>query len=111
VRRPGAKARPQPQGDGGTRRRGDLARGGSDEARQAANHRGRLFSSGLVAGEVILGVAIDGLLVTGLELPRLEGTRYTKELSWLRDIVSLAALFLVAWLLVRKCKPGAAAGA
>jgi putative OPT family oligopeptide transporter len=80
-----------------SRRRGD-----DEPARQRVIHRGLLFSSGLVAGEAILGIAVAGLLTANLGLPLLEGTPYAGEWSKWREVISLAALFLVVYLLVRK---------
>lgn len=45
------------------------ARGDSTEVRQQVAHRGRLFSSGWVAGEAIMGIVI----VAGMKLPLLTG--------------------------------------
>jgi putative OPT family oligopeptide transporter len=77
-----------------------IARGDSAEVRQAAIHRGLLFSSGLVAGEALMGILVAVLLIFQLELPLLPE-------SWsdggvLVDVISLAALFGVIVLLVRK---------
>ena len=41
----------------------------SPEAAQAAIHRGFLFSSGLVAGEAIMGIVIAGFVVAKLNMP------------------------------------------
>ncbi len=70
-----------------------------EEDKQKAIHRGLLFSSGLVAGEAIAGIAVAGLLVTNLNLPIFA--------DWLQgglivDIVSLAGLGVVVWMLMRK---------
>lgn len=79
--------------------RRSIARGDSAEARQAAIHRGLLFSSGLVAGEAIMGILVAMLVMTRFKMPLLE--------SWARgdlpvDLVSLLALAVVVGLLVRK---------
>jgi putative OPT family oligopeptide transporter len=75
------------------------ARGDSPEQRLKAIHGGLLFSSGLVAGEAIMGILIAVLVMLQLEIPLLSG--------WLSggvlvDLVSLAALFVVIVMLVRK---------
>jgi len=75
------------------------ARGDSPQTRQAGIHRGLLFSSGLVAGEAIMGILIALLMMTPLEMPLLE--------QWPKgglpvDLVSLAALAAVMGLLVLK---------
>ncbi len=89
------------------------ARGDSEEKRQSIIHRGLLFSSGLVAGEAIMGILFAILLVTqlkyfpGLELPLLG--------QWASDgvvsAVSLLGFLAVIVLLVRKAMgKGEAAG-
>jgi len=75
------------------------ARGDSPQTRQAGIHRGLLFSSGLVAGEAIMGILIALLMITPLKMPLLE--------NWPKgglpvDLVSLAALAAVIGLLVLK---------
>jgi hypothetical protein len=75
------------------------ARGDSPEVQQAGIQRGLLFSSGLVAGEAIMGILIALLMMTPLEMPLLE--------NWPKgglpvDLVSLAALAAVMGLLVLK---------
>lgn len=75
------------------------ARGYSEENRQAAIHRGLLFSSGLVAGEAIMGILIALLVIAGLTMPLLA--------TWSRgglavDLISLLALAGIIGLLVRK---------
>ncbi len=85
--------------------RRSTARGDSAEKRQSAIHRGLLFSSGLVAGEAIMGILFAILLVMqlkyfpGLELPLLGDWAGD---SVLIDVVSLAGFFAVIMLLVRK---------
>ncbi|MCP3978149.1 MAG: oligopeptide transporter, OPT family [bacterium] len=75
------------------------ARGIEGEAKQAVIHRGLLFSSGLVAGEAILGILIAILVVVGVDQPLLG--------DWAPDgvisVVSLLGFVGVMWLLVRKC--------
>ncbi|MCZ6695475.1 MAG: oligopeptide transporter, OPT family, partial [Acidobacteria bacterium] len=44
------------------------ARGDSDEERQSVIHRGLLFSSGLVAGEAIMGILIAFLIVASVNM-------------------------------------------
>lgn len=66
--------------------------------KQTIIHRGLLFSSGLVAGEAIMGIVIAGLVMANLELPLLG--------EWASEgvvqLVSLAGLAFMAWLLSRK---------
>jgi hypothetical protein len=74
-------------------------RGDSEETRLGVINKGLLFSSGLVAGEALMGIIIAFFVLGGLDMPLLE--------SWsqggaLLDIVSLAGLGFVMWLLVRK---------
>jgi uncharacterized oligopeptide transporter (OPT) family protein len=75
------------------------ARGDSDETRQSVVHRGLLFSSGLVAGEAIMGIVIAILIVAGLNLPLLTGWLQT---GWMVNVVSLLGFSGVILLLVRK---------
>jgi putative OPT family oligopeptide transporter len=81
--------------------RKSTARGDSPEARQAVVHRGLLFSSGLVAGEAIMGILIAVLVMTQMDMPWLQ--------SWskgglLPDLISLLALATIMGLLVRKAR-------
>jgi putative OPT family oligopeptide transporter len=68
------------------------------EAAQAAIHRGFLFSSGLVAGEAIMGIVIAGLVVAKLPMPLVS--------AWgapaVMELISLAALLFMTWMLLRK---------
>ena len=75
------------------------ARGDSDEERQSVIHRGLLFSSGLVAGEAIMGILIAFLIVASVNMPLLPGWL---EGGTLVDVVSLVGLFGIIVLLVRK---------
>jgi len=70
----------------------------SAEAAQAAIHRGFLFSSGLVAGEAIMGIVIAGLVVAKLNIP------FVGEWAsaGILELVSLAALLAMTWMLLRK---------
>jgi putative OPT family oligopeptide transporter len=70
----------------------------SPEAAQAAIHRGFLFSSGLVAGEAIMGIVIAGLVVANVPMPFFGEWASAGVL----EIVSLAALLFMAWMLLRK---------
>jgi putative OPT family oligopeptide transporter len=79
--------------------RRSLLRGDSPEVCQTVLYRGLLFSSGLVAGEAIMGILIAVLMMTQLRMPLFE--------SWAKgglpvDLVSLAALAAVMGLLLRK---------
>jgi putative OPT family oligopeptide transporter len=73
-------------------------RGAGEEEVGKIVHRGLLFSSGLVAGEAIMGIVIAGLVIVDLPLPLLS--------EWaphgVLQLVSLAALGFMAWLLSRK---------
>ncbi len=82
--------------DRASRRRGDAA-----GARDAVIHRGLLFSSGLVAGEAIMGILIAGYVVTVTDRPLLPGW-LGFEPSWVVDVASLAALFTIIAMLARK---------
>jgi putative OPT family oligopeptide transporter len=74
------------------------ARGDDEEAQQAVIHRGLLFSSGLVAGEAIMGILIGVLMLFQLEIPFL--TDWPNSTGW-ADVVSLAALAGMVFLLIR----------
>jgi putative OPT family oligopeptide transporter len=76
-----------------------IRRGDAPDARQAVVHRGLLFSSGLVAGEAIMGIVIAILFLTGLKMPLLKS--WTESTGWV-DAVSLFGLFAVIILLIRK---------
>jgi putative OPT family oligopeptide transporter len=71
--------------------------GATPEQHQAIVHKGLLFSSGLVAGEAILGIVIAGLVMARLDLPFIS--------EWaphgVLQLVSLAGLGFMAWLLYR----------
>ncbi len=73
-------------------------RGDDEEAQQAAIHRGLLFSSGLVAGEAIMGILIGCLMLLQLDIPFIKSWG---EGSVLPDLVSLSALALMVLLLIR----------
>jgi putative OPT family oligopeptide transporter len=67
------------------------------EVRQAVIHRGLLFSSGLVAGEAIMGIVIAMLVLTRWEMPFL--SRWMGD-GLLVELLSLAALASVIGLLI-----------
>jgi len=74
-------------------------RGDSEEKRLGVINKGLLFSSGLVAGEALMGIIIAFFVLGGLDMPLLK--------SWsqggvLLDIVSLSGLGFVMWLLVTR---------
>jgi len=46
-----------------------IASSRGEELAKEANHRGILFSSGLIAGEAIMGIIIAGLIVSKVKLP------------------------------------------
>jgi len=73
-------------------------RGLDEPARGKVIHSGLLFSSGLVAGEAIMGIVIAGLVMAKLNMPLLK--------NWLgggsMQLFSLAGLGVMAWMLYRK---------
>ncbi len=73
-------------------------RGDSKEAQEQTVHRGLLFSSGIVAGEAIMGILIAILFLTPLKLPFVDWS----SVGWLGDILSVLGLLGMTWLLVRK---------
>jgi len=70
----------------------------SHDAAQSAIHRGFLFSSGLVAGEAIMGIVIAGLVVAKFPTPLL-GEWASPGVT---SLVSFAALLFMTWMLLRK---------
>jgi putative OPT family oligopeptide transporter len=74
------------------------------DAAQAAIHRGFLFSSGLVAGEAIMGIVIAGLVVAKLPVPFVQPWASAGVVS----LVSFAALLFMTWMLLRKSFGGKA---
>jgi uncharacterized oligopeptide transporter (OPT) family protein len=70
----------------------------SHEAAQSAIHRGFLFSSGLVAGEAIMGIVIAGLVVAKFPTPLLHDWASPGVVS----LASFAALLAMTWMLLRK---------
>ncbi|MHC4402124.1 MAG: OPT family oligopeptide transporter [Planctomycetota bacterium] len=74
------------------------ARGDSAQTRQAVIHRGFLFSSGLVAGEAIMGILVAVLMMTQMDLPWLSDWAAEGVL----DLLSLLAFALVIGLLAWK---------
>jgi putative OPT family oligopeptide transporter len=72
------------------------------DAAQAAIHRGFLFSSGLVAGEAIMGIVIAGLVVAKFPMPLMGAWAGAGVL----EMVSLAALLIMTWMLLRKSVGG-----
>lgn len=74
----------------------------SPEAAMAAIHRGFLFSSGLVAGEAIMGIIIAGLVVAHVPVPFMGPWASAGVL----ELVSLGALLFMTWMLLRKSVGG-----
>jgi putative OPT family oligopeptide transporter len=70
----------------------------SPEAAQAAIHRGFLFSSGLVAGEAIMGIVIAGFVVAKFPMPLMGPWAGAGVI----ELVSFAALLFMTWMLLRK---------
>jgi putative OPT family oligopeptide transporter len=75
------------------------SRGDSPEQTQKAVHSGLLFSSGLVAGEAIMGIVIAGLVIMNLDIPLLKGW---SQSGLPLDLVSLGGLLIIIWMLARK---------
>jgi len=72
-----------------------------DETRKKIIHRGLLFSSGLVAGEAIMGIIIAVLLVTDLKIPVVENFADVGDGVPMLGL-SVAALLFMIWLMIRK---------
>src|SRR5678816_102877 len=70
----------------------------SHDAAQSAIHRGFLFSSGLVAGEAIMGIVIAGLVVAKFPTPLIHEWASPGVIS----LASFAALLFMTWMLLRK---------
>ena len=68
------------------------------DAAQSAIHRGFLFSSGLVAGEAIMGIIIAGLVVAKFPTPFVHEWAGPGVIS----LASFAALLFMTWMLFRK---------
>ncbi len=78
-----------------------VARGDSEPERQSVIHRGLLFSSGLVAGEAIMGILIALLVMAKLDMPFINLAKLGVP-SFAIDLLSLLALFVIIAMLVRK---------
>ena len=70
----------------------------SHDAAQSAIHRGFLFSSGLVAGEAIMGIIIAAMVVAKFPTPLVGQWAGAGVIS----LASFAALLLMTWMLLRK---------
>jgi len=75
-------------------------RGDSAEEKKSVIHRGLLFSSGLVAGEAIMGIFIAVLVLSKLPIPFL-GT-WAKSMGGFVDILSVVGLLAIIWILFNK---------
>ncbi len=75
-------------------------RGNSAEEKKAVVHRGLLFSSGLVAGEAIMGILIAVLVIFNLPLPFL--SKITANTGPLVDILSILGLLTIVTILRNK---------
>ncbi len=75
-------------------------RGDSAEEKKSVIHRGLLFSSGLVAGEAIMGIFIAVLVLSKLPIPFL-GT-WAKDMGGFVDILSVVGLLAIIWILFNK---------
>ncbi len=75
-------------------------RGDSEKKRNSIIHQGLLFSSGIVAGEAIMGILTAVILAFQLDIPFLKDW---SDSSGLADVISLLALAAMIVLLVYKC--------
>jgi putative OPT family oligopeptide transporter len=90
-------------------------RGDSQAKRESIIHQGLLFSSGIVAGEAIMGILTAIIMAFQLDIPFLQGAWMQQNFpavveSWnwldstgLADAISLAALAAMVLLLVSRC--------
>jgi putative OPT family oligopeptide transporter len=76
------------------------ARGDNDQQHQSAIHRGLLFGSGLVAGEAIASILIAFLIIAKVPMPWMPKSYMAG--GWWLDLLSLAALAFMMWMLMRK---------
>ena len=81
--------------------RRSVARGDSEQKRQSVIHRGLLFSSGLVAGEAIMGILIALLVMAKLDIPFINLAELGVP-SLAIDLLSLFALSVIIVMLLRK---------
>jgi putative OPT family oligopeptide transporter len=70
-----------------------IARGDDEETRKAVIHRGLLFSSGIVAGEAIMGIVAAILIVAGVTID---------PVSAMSLFAMFAVLGVLAWFALRK---------
>ncbi len=77
-----------------------LRRGDDEEMRQKAIHRGLLFGSGLVAGEAIASILIAILIVSHVPMPWMPQSWISG--GWWLDLLSLAGLAVMMWMLLKK---------
>ena len=75
-------------------------RGDSEEEKKAVIHRGLLFSSGLVAGEAIMGILIAVLVIFQLPIPFLGG--WAADNGLIVDILSILGLLGIIIMLRNK---------
>ncbi len=80
--------------------RRSINRGDSELQRDASIHRGLLFSSGIVAGEAIMGILTALVLLAQVDIPLLK--EWSASSGWV-DVVSLVALASMVLLLIRTC--------
>ncbi len=76
------------------------ARGDAEPKRKAIIHQGLLFSSGIVAGEAIMGILTAVILMFQVDIPFF---KTWSSSSGLADIISLLALAAMIGLLIHKC--------
>jgi putative OPT family oligopeptide transporter len=74
--------------------------GDSEAKRNAKIHQGLLFSSGIVAGEAIMGILTAVILAFQVDIPFL---KKWSDSTGLADIISLLALAAIVMLLIYKC--------
>jgi putative OPT family oligopeptide transporter len=79
--------------------RASKKRGDSEEKHAKVIHNGLLFSSGIVAGEAIMGILIAVLIVAELKMPLLSGWAQGTTGPTIASILGFA---FVVWLLMRK---------
>jgi putative OPT family oligopeptide transporter len=75
-------------------------RGDTEEEKKSVIHRGLLFSSGLVAGEAIMGIIIAVLVIFSFKISFLAG--WTEKGGRLVDIVSILGLIVILAILYKK---------
>ncbi len=75
-------------------------RGDSAEEKKSVVHRGLLFSSGLVAGEAIMGIIIAMIVLAKFKVPILAG--FAAKSGGLIDILSVLGLIVIIGILYKR---------